>query len=182
MPKTIVTNEPRKNRSPSSNDWAEACGAPETGGDGRRRANATSASTKVPASTKYAVLTPKAPIRIPASAGPAIMPKDPYVDCSVNAAGRSSTSSSNGSRERTTGVVDPNTAAVAAPRTNTTHSCGWSRVALTARPPEQQIATEVTTSNILRLSKLSAKAPPRMAKNSRGPSWAKPRRPTSSEE
>src|SRR5437764_1413911 len=63
---------------------------------------------------------PNTPMSRPASAGPAIIPNEPYDDCNANAAGRSSCSSNNGNSERTTGNVTANVALVAAPRTTLT--------------------------------------------------------------
>ena len=51
----------------------------------------------------YAHASPNAPMITPASAGPAIIPNDPYVDWRANAAGRRGSSSRRGSRERSTG-------------------------------------------------------------------------------
>ena len=68
-------------------------------------ANATSATPYVATSTPYVAAKPTAPIRIPPTAGPAIIPNDPYVACSANAAGRSASSSSNGRSDRNTGNV-----------------------------------------------------------------------------
>ena len=100
----------------------------------------------------------------------------------MKAAGRRSSPSRSGNRERTTGVVVASTAVEAAPRRNTTDSWGWASEALTASPPEMPIAPTVTPISSRRLSKLSARVPPMRENASRGPSWASPRSPTSNDE
>jgi hypothetical protein len=73
----MITECPRRKRSPSSTEPVDARLAPATGGAGDSLVYTTRATAYVATSTRYAVVTPKAPMRPPASAGPAIIPNDP---------------------------------------------------------------------------------------------------------
>jgi hypothetical protein len=118
MPNVLMITEwPRRKRKPSSTDEVDATRLPATGGAGAIPANTASASAYVTASTLYALVRPNTPISTPASAGPAIIPNDAYVAWSAYAAGRSSVSTSIGSRERNTGKATATVPLVTAPST-----------------------------------------------------------------
>ncbi len=114
----------------------------------------------------------------PPRAGPTTMASAIVVVCRVTAAVTSSSDTSMGRAARRAGQSIPWNPALAAAQTNSTHTWGWSRAALTASPTTAvAMAHWVRVSTRLR-SQASARVPPHSAPASSGTRPMKPSRPT----
>ena len=145
-------------------------------------ASAPSEAPNVATSITYVVGSPRVAIRIPPTAGPVTMPMLPRKESRALAAISSCRSTSRGVRASSGGRWMPSSPAMIAPTTKSTQSCGLSSVALKARIPAQRAREASAIWTRRRRSKASASAPPTKAVTSSGPSSARLRRPTTSDE
>ena len=156
--------------------------APGGGGTARMSASAPSEAPNVATSIRYVIGRPRVAIRIPPTAGPVTMPMLPRKESSALAATSSWRSTRRGVSASSGGRWRPSSPAMSAPTTKRTQSFGLSSVAFSARIPAQSASEASAIWTSRRRSKASASAPPTKAVTSSGPSSARLRRPTTSDE